>query len=165
MIPLEENKAFCTFVIPRDREKLLTNFFVELQDRENEFGIADIQLGLATLEEVFLNIARQAELENAAIDGSTATLTLRPGVSVKVPIGARFVGIPGTETSENPRGIMVEVFWEEDEKGSLCISGHSPEMAVPSNITMASSFLSPGNSLGNGHNRRGSVHGFVIDPY
>lgn len=57
---------------------------MELQDRENEFGIADIQLGLATLEEVFLNIARQAELENAAIDGSTATLTLRPGVSVKV---------------------------------------------------------------------------------
>lgn len=86
-------------------------------------------------------------------------------MTMQVPIGARFVGIPGTETSENPRGIMVEVFWEEDEKGSLCISGHSPEMAVPSNITMASSFLSPGNSLGNGHNRRGSVHGFVIDPY
>lgn len=64
--PTEETKAFLTFVIPHDKEKLLTRFFTELQDRKREFGIADIQLGLATLEEVFLNIARQAELETAA---------------------------------------------------------------------------------------------------
>lgn len=60
------------------------NFFAELQDREHEFGISDIQLGLTTLEEVFLNIARQAELETATAEGRLATLTLTSGASVEV---------------------------------------------------------------------------------
>jgi len=60
------------------------NFFSELQDREEEFGISDIQLGLTTLEEVFLNIARQAELENATAEGRLTTLTLTSGESVQV---------------------------------------------------------------------------------
>lgn len=59
-------------------------FFEELQDRKEEFGISDIQLGLTTLEEVFLNIAKKAELESAAADGSLTTLTLTSGESVKV---------------------------------------------------------------------------------
>ena len=65
---------------------LKQNFFEELQDREEEFGISDIQLGLATLEEVFLNIARQAELESAAAEGSSTTLTLTSGESVKASL-------------------------------------------------------------------------------
>ena len=60
------------------------NFFQELQDREAEFGISDIQLGLTTLEEVFLNIAKQAELESAAAEGTLVTLTLTSGESVQV---------------------------------------------------------------------------------
>lgn len=36
----------------------------ELQDKQIEFGVADIQLGLTTLEEVFLNIARQDRVGN-----------------------------------------------------------------------------------------------------
>lgn len=62
------------------------NFFSELQDREKEFGISDIQLGLTTLEEVFLNIARQAELESAAAEGRLVTLTLTSGESVQVSV-------------------------------------------------------------------------------
>ena len=62
------------------------NFFSELQDREEEFGISDIQLGLTTLEEVFLNIARQAELESAAAEGRLVTLTLTSGESVQVSV-------------------------------------------------------------------------------
>lgn len=60
------------------------NFFAELQDRESEFGISDIQLGLTTLEEVFLNIAKQAELESATAEGRLVTLTLTSGASVEV---------------------------------------------------------------------------------
>lgn len=62
----------------------MQNFFAELQDREDEFGIADIQLGPATLEEVFLNVARQAELESATAEGRMVTLTLTSGVLVQV---------------------------------------------------------------------------------
>lgn len=57
---------------------------MELQGREVELGIADIQLGLSTLEEVFLNIARQAELETAASEGRVVTLTLTSGASLEV---------------------------------------------------------------------------------
>lgn len=60
------------------------NFFAELEDRESEFGISDVQLGLTTLEEVFLNIARQAELETATAEGRLVTLTLNSGASVEV---------------------------------------------------------------------------------
>lgn len=55
---------------------LKQTFFEELQEREGEFCIADIQLGLTSLEEVFLNIARQAEMESAAAEGKLVTLNL-----------------------------------------------------------------------------------------
>ena len=58
-------------------------FFKELQDRQGEFGISDIQLGRTTLDEVFLNIAKQAELESAAAEGRMETLTLTSGASVQ----------------------------------------------------------------------------------
>ncbi|KAJ7956358.1 ABC transporter A family member 2 [Quillaja saponaria] len=162
VIPKEENNAFLTFVIPHDRESHMTNFFEELQDREREFGISDIQLGLTTLEEVFLNIAKQAELESAAAEGTLVTLTLTSGESVEIPVGARFVGIPGTESEENPRGIMVEVYWEQDDTGALCISGHSTKIPIPTNVQPIASFASHSGRFRLG--QRGPVHGIVLDP-
>ncbi|XVF51954.1 hypothetical protein PTKIN_Ptkin04bG0225500 [Pterospermum kingtungense] len=163
VVPKEENTAFLTFVIPHDREKLLAKFFMELQMREAEFGIANIQLGLTTLEEVFLNIARHAELETATAEGRLVTLTITSsGASVVIPVGARFVGIPGTESAENPRGIMVEVYWQQDDSGALCISGHSDEIPVPPNCQpVASPPAATPISLG----QPGSVRGIVINTY
>lgn len=178
------------------------DFFTELKDREREFGISDIQLGLTTLEEVFLNISQQAELENAAAEGSFATLTLNSGSSVKVsviilpnscstlflnrtkeknsisdhsvvefvdlsmitlqiPVGAKYIGIPGTESAENPRGVMVEVNWEQDDSGRLCISGHSEEMPIPPHVQLTAT---PTPTSGWGLRRRRKILGIVIDP-
>ncbi|KAJ0106704.1 hypothetical protein Patl1_17825 [Pistacia atlantica] len=158
VVPKEENKAFLTYIIPHDREELLT----ELQDREREFGIADIQLGLSTLEEVFLNIAKQAELDNAAAEGRLVTLNLSSGALIEIPPGARFVGIPGTETAENPRGIMVEVYWQQDDSGALCISGHSTETPIPPNVQSLS--LSASTSRRRFLGQRRPIHGVVLDP-
>ncbi|XP_047316814.1 ABC transporter A family member 2-like [Impatiens glandulifera] len=159
--PKEENKSFLTFVIPHDKEDQLSNFFEELQDRQQEFGIGDIQLGLTTLEEVFLNIAKKAEVESAAAEGTMATLTLTSGSLVQIPVGARFIGIPGTESPENPRGVMVEVFWEQDDSGTLCISSHSPETPIPSHVQLTiPRSNSQRFSLGSG----APVRGFLIDP-
>uniref|UniRef100_A0A6N2NHT2 ABC transporter domain-containing protein n=1 Tax=Salix viminalis TaxID=40686 RepID=A0A6N2NHT2_SALVM len=143
--PTEEAKSFLTFVIPHDKERVLT------RDKENSV-YSDIQLGLATLEEVFLNIAKQAELESAAAEGKM------------IPVGARFVGIPETESPENPNGIMVEVYWEQDDSGSLCISGHSDEIPVPYNaqpLSSAPQSSDRSNVLGQ---RRGPVYGIVYEP-
>uniref|UniRef100_A0A5B6YUA3 Putative ABC transporter A family member 2-like n=1 Tax=Davidia involucrata TaxID=16924 RepID=A0A5B6YUA3_DAVIN len=159
VIPKEENKTFLTFVIPHEKEGVLTKFFAELEGRKREFGIADIQLGLTTLEEVFLNIARQAELETAPAERNLATLTLASGASVRIPVGARFVGIPGTECAQNPNGIMVEIYWNQDDSGALCISGHSDEMPIPPNVQVMPSSTDK-DSLG----RAGPVYGLEIDP-
>ncbi|KAJ6676811.1 ATP-BINDING CASSETTE TRANSPORTER SUBFAMILY A ABCA [Salix viminalis] len=129
--PTEENKSFLTFVIPHDKERVLKDFFAELQARQREFNVSDIQLGLATLDEI--------------------------------PVGARFVGVPETNSSENPGGIMVEVYWEQDDSGSLCISGHSNEMPVPSDVQplpSAPQLLARTNVLGQ---TRGPVYGMVYD--
>ncbi|KAL6646412.1 hypothetical protein ACP70R_018020 [Stipagrostis hirtigluma subsp. patula] len=158
--PKEESRTFLTFVIPHQKEPLLTRFFGELQDREGEFGISDIQLGLTTLEEVFLNIAKQAELESSTAEGTLVTLNLSSGSSIQIPKGARFVGIPGTETEAHPRGVMVEVYWDQDDNGSLCISGHSDEIPVPASVELRRPpSLSRRASTG-----RGGPVGYIIDP-
>lgn len=128
--PKEENKTFVTFIIPREKEGQLTDFFSELQERQAEFGIADIQVSLTTLEEVFLNIAKQAELESAAAEGRYETVILSNGNSLQVPIGANFVAIPQSETEEHPHGMMIELEWQQDETGKLCLSRQSD--SIPS---------------------------------
>ncbi|RZC72126.1 hypothetical protein C5167_035370 [Papaver somniferum] len=107
------------------------DFFDKLEDQKNEFGIGDIQLGLTTLEEAFLNIAKKAEFENALNEGNL------------IPKGANYVGIPKTESEENPPGVLVEVILEQDENGFLKMSGHSKEYPVPPNAKIVASNAKP----------------------
>ncbi|XP_075097484.1 ABC transporter A family member 11-like [Nicotiana tabacum] len=133
--PKEEDKSL-TFVIPHEKENQLGKFFSKLENRKTEFGILNIQIGLTTLEEVFMNIAKKAELEEAKSEGSIKTLALASGTTLQVPLGSKYVEIPGTTSSENPRGLMVEVYWEQDNHGNLCISGHSNEIPVPPGLQL-----------------------------
>lgn len=158
--PKEESRTFLTFVIPHHKEPLLTvipwhqsssvlhflkvndiltlsqqRFFGELQDREGEFGISDIQLGLTTLEEVFLNIAKQAELETSTAEGTLVTLNLSSGTTIQVCVlsnpnnntlltiiggkylkcrylpSTRLVCLSGCLAKKKTLGIHLEVFW------------------------------------------------------
>lgn len=47
--------------------------------------------------------------------------------------------IPGTECAEYPSGVMVQVFWEQEESGALRISGHSLETPIPPNVEVTPS--------------------------
>ncbi|KAH9617986.1 hypothetical protein KSS87_021559 [Heliosperma pusillum] len=128
VLPKEENKSFLTFVIPHEKEGLLT-----------------------------------AEMESAAAEGKLITLNLTTsGTSVEIPIGARYVGIPETESPENPKGIMVEVYWEQDDSGALCISGHSREVPVPQNVELSTS--ASNSSRRDMLGRRDKLHGLIINP-
>ena len=80
---------------------------------------------------------------------------------IQIPVGARFVGIPGTESAENPRGNMVEVYWNQDESGALCISGHSDETPIPLNVDAVAA-LAPAPRRGI-LGRAGIARGVVLD--
>lgn len=130
IVPTDENKAYITFTIPREKEAQLPGFFKLLEDGKAQLGISDLQLGLTTLEEVFLTISRQADLENAAAEGRFETLTVN-GVTLQVPVGAQQVRIPNSVSDAAPNGLMVEVFWQQDDVGALKIARHSePKLAV-----------------------------------
>ncbi|KAH7443557.1 hypothetical protein KP509_02G040100 [Ceratopteris richardii] len=123
--PSQESSDFLTYIIPREQEDCLTEFFDELQDKQLAFGIADIQMSLTTLEEVFLNIARKAELESAAEEGRFETVILPNGTSMKVPIGATFITVPDSQTDDHPQGMMIKLDWTQDESGNLCLARQS----------------------------------------
>ncbi|CAI6001248.1 unnamed protein product [Closterium sp. NIES-64] len=121
----DESKGYVKFLVPRDREPQLTAFFKELNDSSKELGITDTQLSLSTLEEVFLNIARQAELETAQAEGRFENIVLTNGLSVQVPVGAELVSLPATE--EFPQGSLIDVSWQQDDTGALRISKFSEQ--------------------------------------
>ena len=56
---------------------------------------------------------------------------------------------------------MVEVYWDQDDTGGLCISGHSAESPIPPHVeARPSAVTSRRRILG----RPGQVYGFLIDP-
>ncbi|KAI8537560.1 hypothetical protein RHMOL_Rhmol09G0033500 [Rhododendron molle] len=156
VMPKEETKYFVSYVIPHKEESNLRKFFTELQERETEFGISDVQLNLTTLEDVFLNVATKAALENAADENNMTTLVLESGKSLMIPVGVEKIGIPGSITPQNLSGLMVEVYWGQDSNGNLCITGHSAEMPIPVRDDLSSS-LPPSLLKGN------PDHGIVLD--
>lgn len=58
--PSEENKAYVQFQVPKAQEDCLPQVLAALRDKAAELGVADVQVSLTSLEEVFLTIARKA---------------------------------------------------------------------------------------------------------
>ncbi|KAI8537564.1 hypothetical protein RHMOL_Rhmol09G0033800 [Rhododendron molle] len=122
VMPKEETKYFVSYVIPHKEE-------------------SNLRLNLTTLEDVFLNVATKAALENAADENNMTTLVLESGKSLMIPVGVKKIGIPGSITPHNLSGFMVEVYWGQDSNGNLCITGHSAEMPIPVRDDLSSIFL------------------------
>lgn len=77
-------------------------------------GITDVQISLASLEEVFLGIARAAELEAAAAEGrGEVEVELEGGAGrLRVPLGEQYATDPGT-------GRHYQLKWVQDDEGNL----------------------------------------------
>ena len=73
-----------------------------------------MQIALTTLEEVFLNIAKAAEIEAAGADATMLT-EVEDGVHLHVPVGADLVTNPETNVS-------YKIHWAQDEAGALTVS-------------------------------------------
>jgi hypothetical protein len=57
--PIDEGRSLLHYLVPRNLEGRLVNFLSEFEGRGRELGVADLQCRLASLEEVFLTIARK----------------------------------------------------------------------------------------------------------
>jgi len=84
--PLEPFVTLCSplpFPLPPSPVSCVQDFFRELSWRQASMGVTSLQLSMTTLEDVFLRIARMAELEVAAAEGRYATVALPSGVIIR----------------------------------------------------------------------------------
>ena len=56
---------YIDYTVARNYEATLPALFAELDKRKDELGIIDVNLGMVTLEDVFLAIAKQAEARSS----------------------------------------------------------------------------------------------------
>jgi hypothetical protein len=74
-----------------------------------------VQIALTTLEEVFLNIAKQAEIENASGKNLTVPVELDDGRQLQAPVGVEFMTDPATNQT-------YRLSWGQDHNGELCVT-------------------------------------------
>jgi ABC-type multidrug transport system ATPase subunit len=108
--------AYLVFLVPKSAENELPGFLRQLEERKNELGVTDIQISLTSLEEVFLSIARQAEVEAAAAEGrSVVEVRIEDGSILEVDVGAE-------HAQQETTGRKYAVKWAQDEEGRLSVS-------------------------------------------
>jgi hypothetical protein len=89
---------------------MMPGFLADLKDAGDALGVSDLHVALTSLEEVFLAIARQAEIE---ADGSgTREVELDDMTVIQVPLGHTTCAHPET-------GVQYTVKWGQDESGNL----------------------------------------------
>eukprot|EP01026_Neomeris_dumetosa_P039658 TRINITY_DN3260_c0_g1_i6.p1 TRINITY_DN3260_c0_g1~~TRINITY_DN3260_c0_g1_i6.p1 ORF type:complete len:980 (-),score=135.90 TRINITY_DN3260_c0_g1_i6:302-3241(-) len=115
---VSEDKAYIHFVIPKDKEERLPQFLALLEEKKDELKISDIQLSLTTLQDVFLKIAKEVEVQHARQAGTMSTLVL--------PEGQRVLVQPGQEFTTSPQGVTYNIRWNQDDDGNLVIVEATP---------------------------------------
>jgi len=100
----------------------------ELLAKVVEFEIHDLQLSLTSLEEVFLEIAKQAELDAAEYEGRKEKLQILSTRGKKI-----FASVPvGSKRMELEDGRVLNASWEQDDEGCLvCVSHFVEENEAP----------------------------------
>ncbi|KAL4424942.1 hypothetical protein ABPG77_009671 [Micractinium sp. CCAP 211/92] len=112
--PCDESLDYVHFLVPYEHEDRLPALFAHLKSNP-ALGVVDVQLRMTPLEEVFLTVARKAELEHAQLEGRKVALALEEeGVTVQVPIGADLI--------QSPAGNLWHITWGQDpDTGKLCL--------------------------------------------
>jgi len=114
-VPLaDDTGAYLSFQIPRERVSDVVPLLEHLERSRAALGIDDVQLSMASLEEVFLAIAKQAEVDAAAEGGRTLRdFVLPDGTKLKVPLGL--------DVFTDAAGATWRVVWAQGEDGTLDI--------------------------------------------
>ncbi|KAF6264706.1 hypothetical protein COO60DRAFT_16234 [Scenedesmus sp. NREL 46B-D3] len=114
--PIDEGRTLLHYLVGRAAEGQLVGFLQQLEAQAGQLGVCDVQCSLASLEEVFLTIAKRAELEAAALAGnSLVAVDLPDGGQLLVPLGEEEVRHPSGD------GRSYAVKWAQDDAGRLVV--------------------------------------------
>lgn len=118
--PADNTGAYLSYHIPATQGAALPDFLQELEAVGAQLGVTDLNIGLTSLEEVFLTIARKAEVEAAAQEGRCSeTVYLPGGALLKVPLGEEYATVEGSDE-------QYQVKWAQDESGNLQVLEYHP---------------------------------------
>ena len=124
----ESSKAYLRFVVPASAEGQMADTFKEIETRRAELGIVDVQIAMSTLEDVFLKLAKESEVEEAVRDNVTTTVTLSDGEKVEVLVGSE-------DHQVSPKGVGFVVAWQPDDQGALAVADTIEDQSVPVQVT------------------------------
>jgi hypothetical protein len=71
--PIDEGRTLLQYLVGRDAEASLVGFLQQLEAQSGALGVCDVQCSLASLEEVFLTIAKRV----SGVWGCFGELTIR----------------------------------------------------------------------------------------
>jgi len=119
---------YIDYTVARNYEATLPALFAELDKRKDELGIIDVNLGMVTLEDVFLAIAKQAEIDEAK-DTDTVSLTLDNNaiyhLYIKTLPADGIIKLGQSESAQAPVGVFVAVqVGLSAETGKMLVLGH-----------------------------------------
>ncbi|GBF93217.1 ABC transporter A family member [Raphidocelis subcapitata] len=115
LLPFDEGRCHLHYLVPREQEVRLGAVLSELEARRPEIGASDIQVSLTSLEEVFLTIARKAELAAAQAQGASS-------IEVPLPDGGALRVSLGQDRAANPAdGREYAIKWAQDDSGRLVV--------------------------------------------
>ncbi|KAF8059445.1 ABCA9 [Scenedesmus sp. PABB004] len=119
LAPTEEGRGMLHYVIPAGLAPALQALLEALDDpaAAAALGLAEVHVSLASLEEVFLAVVKQAEQDHAAAHGHTVLVELPDGGgTLEVPVGQEAAADPAS-------GEVYAVEWAQDEWGKLAVLG------------------------------------------
>uniref|UniRef100_A0A383VPE1 ABC transporter domain-containing protein n=1 Tax=Tetradesmus obliquus TaxID=3088 RepID=A0A383VPE1_TETOB len=119
LTPVEEGRGMLHYVIPQALAPQLQVLLelLDMPDKQQQLGLAEVHVSLASLEEVFLTVVKQAEQDHAALHGHTVVVELpETGQQLEVPVGQEAAVDPAT-------GDVYAVEWVQDEWGKLAVLG------------------------------------------
>lgn len=111
--PTDIKGSYTTYTLPKSLEQKLHESLSVLEENKERFGLSDVQIHMTSLEEVFLNIAKKAEIEASKAEGETSEeVRLEDGSLLEVPLGQ------DTAVHEET-GDTYSITWAQDEEGKL----------------------------------------------
>ena len=128
-----KTKQNVSFSIGASAAPLLADLFTDLERRKRELGISQMQLTVASLEDVFLAVVQSVEVGVAAAEGRLELVNIN-GRMVRVPVGAEFVALPpvaddsffleapSTLRCGKSASVALEIWkikWLQDDRGLL----------------------------------------------